>query len=317
MSLHDMPSIGTATGSRVDSAAKHIMACKVDSRLLGRWLLNPSSADPTSYMHTNKMKFCMHKDEFVLNTTKKRNNQDSSAKAYPMVISTVGEMQELTKFYIKTLYDNMTASAFFNHLDKGDSVFSTGSTIGSAGGIAIPANDTSDRVIANEQIRNLPEFRCQGVALGQAWASYMSGDTVASVLVGGMMTVLNGHFTMHTGDEVQWYFDFEADMFQHGSTLDTPNGFRPGGDMYKELTGKRKKRDDFMDSRVFGTGGGYGKSMGVKDTRCVVRIKSYRMLKQENMYHDHFGDKTRIFAKCISGGRPFDMVDIMLMTQSS
>ncbi len=23
------------------------------------------------------------------------------------------------------------------------------------------------------------------------------------------MTVLNGHFTMHTGDEVQWYFDFE------------------------------------------------------------------------------------------------------------
>jgi hypothetical protein len=53
----------------------------------------------------------------------------------------------------------------------------------------------------------------------------MSGDTVASVLVGGMMTVLNGHFTMHTGDEVQWYFDFEADMFQHGSTLDTPNGF--------------------------------------------------------------------------------------------
>ena len=37
----------------------------------------------------------------------------------------------------------------------------------------------------------------------------MSGDTVASVLVAGMMTVLNGHFTMHTGDEVQWYFDFE------------------------------------------------------------------------------------------------------------
>ena len=313
MSLHDMPSIGTATGSRVDSAAKHIMACKVDSRLLGRWLLNPSSADPTSYMHTNKMKFCMHKDEFVLNTTKKRNNQDSSAKAYPMVISTVGEMQELTQYYIKCLYANSTASQFFDLLDKVDSVFSTGSTAG----IVIPAKITNDRAIANEQIRNLPEFRCQGVALGQAWASYMSGDTVASVLVGGMMTVLNGHFTMHTGDEVQWYFDFEADMFQHGSTPDTPNGFRSGNNSYKDLPLKRKKRDVFMDSRVFGTGGGYGKSMGVKDTRCVVRIKSYRMLKEENTYHDHFGDKTRIFAKCISGGRPFDMVDIMLMTQSS
>jgi len=134
-----------------------------------------------------------------------------------------------------------------------------------------------------------------------------------------MMTVLNGHFTMHTGDEVQWYFDFEADQFQHGAgNLDQPNGFRAPGESYaKEVTGKRKKRDDFMDTRVFGTGGGYGKSMGIKDTRCVVRIKSYRMSKNGNMMHDHFGDKTRIFAKCISGGRPFDMVDIMLMTQSS
>ena len=314
MSLHDMPSIGTATGSRVDSAAKHIMACKVDSRLLGRWLLNPSSADPTSYMHTNKMKFCMHKDEFVLNTTKKKNNQDSSAKAYPMVISTVGEMQELTKTYIKGLYGNTTASGFFDYLDKGENVFATGTS----GALVIPKGDTSEITIAKEQIRNMPEFRCQGVALGQAWASYMSGDTVASVLVGGMMTVLNGHFTMHTGDEVQWYFDFEADQFQHGGTLAQPNGFRFESDSYeKTVVGKRKKRDDYMDQRIFGTGGGYGKSMGVKDTRCVVRIKSYRMLKENNMYHDHFGDKTRIFAKCISGGRPFDMVDIMLMTQSS
>ena len=31
---------------------------------------------------------------------------------------------------------------------------------------------------------------------------------------------------------------------------------------------------------------------------------------------DHYGDKIRIFAKCITGGRPFEMCDIMLMTQS-
>jgi hypothetical protein len=320
MSLHDMPSIGTATGSRVDSAAKHIMACKVDSRLLGRWLENPNASDPTSYMHTNKMKFCMHKDEIVLNTTKKKNNQDTSAKAYPMVVSTVGEMQELTQYYIKCLYSNPTARLFFNCLDSGENAFATPST----GGLQIPeALDNGNKQIAFEQIRHLPEFRCQGVALGQAWASYMSGDTVASVLVGGMMTVLNGHFTMHTGDEVQWYFDFESDLFQHGSTANLANGFRlPGhtGDGIedgKNLSNKRKKRDDFMDSRLFGTGGGYGKSMGVKNTRCVVRIKSYRMCKQGNMCFDHFGDKTRVFAKCISGGRPFDAVDIMLMTQSS
>jgi hypothetical protein len=315
-----MPSIGTATGSRVDSAAKHIMACKVDSRLLGRWLDNPNSSDPTSYMHTNKMKFCMHKDEIVLNTTKKKSNQDSSAKAYPMVVSTVGEMQPLTQLYIRSLYSCFTARDFFSIFDRGENAFTDSGDSNCS--VHMPAEyNNGNKEIAFDQIRNLPEFRCQGVALGQAWASYMSGDTVASVLVGGMMTVLNGHFTMHTGDEVQWYFDFENDGFQHGNSVDLANGFRLSGlegkGIEKSASSKRKKRDDFMDSRVFGTGGGYGKSMGMKNTRCVVRIKSYRMCKHENICFDHFGDKTRVFAKCISGGRPFDMVDIMLMTQSS
>jgi hypothetical protein len=52
-----------------------------------------------------------------------------------------------------------------------------------------------------------------------------------------------------------------------------------------------------------------------------VRIKSYRMHKlntvgREYFMQDHYSDKIRVFAKCISGGRPFDTVDIMLMTQS-
>jgi hypothetical protein len=310
MSLHDMASIGTATGSRVDSAAKHIMACKVDSRLLGRWLADANSSDPTSYMHNSKMKWCMHKDEIVLNTTKKKNNEDSSAKAYPMVVSTVGEMDERTRLYIKNLYAKPTANQFFTYFEHKNS-----------DGILLPANIVSNKDVANEQIKSLPEFRCQGVALGQAWASYMSGDTVASVLVGGMMTVLNGHFTMHTGDEVQWYFDFESDQFQHGGNPRVANGFRldnkVGEGMEKEEGPDRKKRSDFFDQRLYGTGGGYGKSVGVKDTRSVVRIKSYRMHKNDCVCFDHYGDKSRVFAKCISGGRAFDMVDIMLMTQSS
>jgi hypothetical protein len=31
---------------------------------------------------------------------------------------------------------------------------------------------------------------------------------------------------------------------------------------------------------------------------------------------EHYGDKIRIFAKCIAGGAPHHKVDIMLMTQS-
>ena len=59
------------------------------------------------------------------------------------------------------------------------------------------------------QVQATPDFRLQGVALGQAWASHMSGDTVASVMVGGVQTVQNGAFPMQTGDLIQWNFDFE------------------------------------------------------------------------------------------------------------
>jgi hypothetical protein len=307
MSRQDMASIGTATGSRVDSAAKHIMACKVDSRLLGNWIQDKGATDPTSYMHNTKMQWCMHKDEIVLNTTKKINNTDTAAKAYPLVVSTVGEMHADTKKHITQLYKMSTAYDFYRFMQPTDSVLTS------------RIKDTANAELIRLQIKGLPEFRCQGVALGQAWASYMSGDTVASVLVGGMMTVLNGHFTMHTGDEVQWYFDFEKEEFLHthtanGSRVPTPQA----GTKADDHDPKRRKKEDFMDQRLYGTGGGYGKSVGVKHTDAVVRIKSYRMQMQDKMIHfDHFGDKSRVFAKCISGGRPFDMVDIMLMTQSS
>ena len=40
--------------------------------------------------------------------------------------------------------------------------------------------------------------------------------------------------------------------------------------------------------------------------------KPYRLYDSEDVY----GDKIRIFAKCVSGGRPHEMIDVMLMTQS-
>ena len=61
--------------------------------------------------------------------------------------------------------------------------------------------------------------------------------------------------------------------------------------------------------------------MKVPDT--MIRIKPYYPVIREDtvdsviLHQDHYGDKIRVFAKCISGGRPYDAVDIMIMTQSS
>jgi hypothetical protein len=316
MSLQDLPSIGTATGTRVDSAAKHIMACKVDSRQLSQWIpqITSLTGDVMSYLHNNKLRWCMHKDEIVLNTTKKINpTSDSLAKAYPLVVSTVGEMHDCTRKSISKLYHQPTASEFFNLVDTYTKLTSASFPDFIADN-NLPAVTPEERPDVILQISTLPEFRCQGVALGQAWASYLSGDTVASVLVGGMMTVQNGHYTMHTGDEVQWYFSWETGKFIEDALW---NGFRKLEN--PEQANAKKRRHEYMDQRLYGTGPSYGKSVGQKDTSTVVRIKSYRMHTEAHhrVFYDHFGDKIRIFAKCISGGRPFDMVDIMLMTQSS
>ena len=330
MSWNDMPGLGSATGTRVDSAAKHIMACKVDTRLLACWLLQPE-ADAVTALHSDKMKWCMHKDEIVLNTSK--NNLDIAIKAYPMVITTVGDMNDRVHKFLASLYAKRSASDFHtlhelktlaspNAAEVDALKTAAGYDMAAvAGQPNAPPGD--EWALIKQQISSLPDFRCQGIALGQAWASYLSGDTVASVLVGGMVTVQNGHFTMHTGDQVQWYFDFENDKFDHTNrnTMGCRLPPRPVAGTLK----RNEKREAYMDERLYGSKATLGKG-SYKNSKSVVRIKSYQMHKvnagvapaqpRECFMQDAWGDKIRVFAKCISGGRPFDMVDIMLMTQS-
>ena len=310
MSWNDLPSLGTATGTRVDSASKHIMACKVDTRLLMHMLADNS--DPQNALHNEKMKYCMHKDEIVLNST---STNDNAVTAYPMVVSTLGDITKEAQTAISSLYRKHDATQFFFTQDRIKNCKNTdASDYMSAYDASNPQHKEKWSRI-HRQLSSLPNFRCQGVALGQAWASYLSGDTVASVLVGGMVTVLNGHFTMHTGDLVQWYFDFEQNEFVH---VNKNNGCRvqPHDGVHSS------KRAKYMDERVFGNSVKTGRHSGQKNTNAVFRIKSYKMKQIETddqgpiVRIDHYGDKIRVFAKCISGGRPFDTVDIMLMTQS-
>jgi len=285
MSFGDMASIGTATGSRVDSAAKHIMACKVDSRILQNWIDNAGNVyDKENKIHTDKMKWCMHKDEIVLNTTKKKDNSDSAAKGYPMVVTTLGDISKHTIFYIQQLYAQPTISLFYKlwKCKRWDEFQTTVLHGGEA---------PEDQDIVNMQIKTLPEFRCQGVALGQAWASYLSGDTVASVLVG---------------------------LFECGKISGLGAGFRKFPANTEKNKNQTSKKDVYMDQKLYGGNNGIGRSNGLKQTDKIVRVKSYRMHLENNIFmSDHYGDKSRVFAKCISGGRPFDAVDIMIMTQSS
>lgn len=64
------------------------------------------------------------------------------------------------------------------------------------------------------QINNMIDFYVVGIALGTAWAHPSTGDTVASVMIGGLKTVQNGAFPVHTNDLLCIYFDDERDFFE-------------------------------------------------------------------------------------------------------
>ncbi len=96
------------------------------------------------------------------------------------------------------------------------------------------------------------------------------------MLVGGMVTVQNGHFTMHTGDQVQWYFDFEKDKFDHTNrnTMGCRLPPRPVAGTLK----RNEKREAYMDERLYGSKATLGKG-SYKNSKSVARIKSYQMHK--------------------------------------
>lgn len=257
-----LASLGSATHTRVDSAAKHIRQCKIDERRMRVWFGN---TDPEA-MHRQKNKYATVKDDLVLNVNEALGKSCTPTEAYPSVMSNFTSLKPETKEKIKEWYSHKTPVSFFNfqstiHGDK-----------------------------KNQQIETLPFFRAQGYALGRAEANMRSGDTVFSVMIGGQMTVTNGHFPMRPGQMVQWYFDFEEDYFD-------PQGRRQQSKSKNTLKVGEKRALDEINA----------------ESTCRALPKPYVVGTDGS---EHYSDKIRIFAKCICGGPAFHKVDIMMMTQS-
>jgi hypothetical protein len=183
-------SLGSATGSRVDSAAKHTMACKVDTKFF-RCGFEQGGEFAENILHQNKMQYAMQKDEIVMNTTKKFLSVPGS-QAYPLVVTTLGDFTSgIMEKFLLWLYASESADSFIKRSSK--------TCVARDTEMQKHIRDPIELATFQTRLHYLPEFRCQGVALGQAFASHISGDTVATVLVGGMVTVMNGHFEMFAG----------------------------------------------------------------------------------------------------------------------
>lgn len=298
--IQQHPSLAAATGTRFDSAAKHTLQCRIDCDLLREWA--PLDQKDDARMHQNKYQFAMQKDELVMNTGCKMYPTDTlhrqKGQAYPPVLTTLSDMDGRVKAALIFIYSMGTPEEFMNAIIDARGAF-------------------RENERASMQMSNMPLLHVQGVALTTAFASYVSGDTVGTVLIGGIHTVTNGAFEMRAGQEVQWYLDEETPLFVSENTAAGRVGSRTStaeqvqiltsmlenGAQNASFGGQTGKRKAWHDRA-------YGMERNQK-AKSVFRIKPY----VENG-EVHYGDRVRVFAKCINGGRAFDHVDIMLMTQS-
>ena len=268
-------SLGSATHTRVDSAAKHIRQCKIHERLMSQ--LKGTTSDE---MHRRKNQYATMKDDLVLNVNESIGPLCTPTDAYPSVMSNFTDLDVHVKDVIKAWFAKKRPRDFHEYKHKIQN---------KAGDLLNTKLNPDQKHKALLQMKILPFFRAQGYALGRAEGCMRTGDTVFSVLIGGQMTVNNGHFPMRPGQMVQWYFDFENDQFDD-------EGIRNAhADRKKSALGKRAHEETNAEST------------------CIAMPKPYVVAHDGT---EHFGDKIRIFAKCIMGGPAFQKVDIMLMTQS-
>jgi hypothetical protein len=264
----ELVSIGSSTHTRVDSAAKHIRQCKIHERLMMFWF---GTGGPEA-MHREKNKYATMKDDLVLNVNESLNPGFAPKDAYPSVLSNFTSLNPNAQSVIRAWYAHSTPTAFYGYQNK--------------------IKNKELNLSGDTHVNSLPFFKAQGYALGRAEASMRTGDTVFSVLIGGQMTVTNGHFPMRPGQMVQWYFNFEEKCFDDNGRRLPQENIQARDE--SEL-GKRAHAETNAESLNY------------------ARPKPY-VLSVDGA--EHYGDKIRIFAKCIAGGAPHHKVDIMLMTQS-
>ena len=106
-----------------------------------------------------------------------------------------------------------------------------------------------------QQIQSMPQFYFQGVSLGLAYAHPDSGDTVGTVMYGGLRTVMNGPCRANTGQPVMWIFEFESALFDTDGRRIFAN---------KELP-------DVIEDGLFKVHGGVSNSMTALDSKTMDR----------------------------------------------
>lgn len=203
-------SLASSTGTSIESASKHNLQCKVSTDHLIQWVQTDSNGGESavSILKKDKMNYTMHKNDIVVVCKGSwRDSEVNIIKAYPSVVSTYANMCQAAQYWLMRVYNNtknMRDLRQFVHTDRLYHRIEPGADGSTKGELSF---------FEREQIDNMPQFAIMGVSLGLAYAHPDSGDTVGTVMYGGLKTVMNGPIKANTGQPVMWIFEFEAPLF--------------------------------------------------------------------------------------------------------
>jgi len=279
------------TNTLIETGARHMQQCRTSANTLQAF-----AGDENSLIN-NDQKWCMDKDELVVSCGKhvKPGSALTGRKyAYPSVITCMGPTTPAEKMVLAAYYHSNNVADF-----------------------KIEFKTMMDE---NAKTAAFHNFVPVGYSVGKAYAHQQNGDTVASVQIGGLRTVLNGGFEVQTGDLIQMYIpDIETFLFNS-----TGGRIECGGDVaamtraYENHMAGAVKNDQTNQRKNFYTMGQglttNGKS-GERIKTGMFSIKPYLESANEHLL-EYPGDKLRVFARAVSSARPWEPVDIMISRQA-
>jgi hypothetical protein len=332
--LGGMTSLGSATSSNLDSSCKHIQQCRVSQDHMIQFTKAPH--DPEELVR-NKYRYCVHKDEIALSVGKCWGKQNGTKRfqnnAYPRVVSNLGQLVECAgderseaEKLIKLMYHHVQT---IPERDKFLAMFQSGVASNFVTGKdATPYLKMEGDIMAfKAQLPYIYDFGASGYANTVGWAHSSSGDTMSSVMIGGLRTVTNGDFEVFCGDRIQWYWPFEAqcftkdgrrkriEMHTDAETLaKIPGGIPPNnlqmdpalseGQGHSFSQGADVRQRKAFEERQ------YGQRQGSE--KIVPLIKPFKRDDEQPRLYDWY----RVFADAISSAGPREKVDIRISRQA-
>ena len=332
------PSLASATNTRLETAARHNQQCRVSTDDMLMYVGHDQEE-----LQRQKYRYCIHKDEFVVgigrpwkpNASRKRTNN-----AYPRVISNLGAWNPAVDpgpDLIKYMFHFARSLAEKKHIVRW---FSDGGaprpprvhTSATVNHQPPPQNwffkDAKEADASKHVVSMLSDQISVGFANTLGWAHPNTGDTMVTVNIGGLRTVMNGDFEIFTGDLIQWYWPFEKDCFKPGGDRKPyPAAWETADDVvyppnlhpeYDPITRSEDGKVN-LDHQAAAREGFYsrefdsrGLSAKRENLKLVARIKPY--IRDDD--NPRIFDAQRVFGVAIACARPHEMVDIKISRQS-